>query len=167
MYHYLSFFVQLAMYIIIMYIASIQLSQDDIRLQGLHTRTVVSVLQVFVLLVFVTLHSIFRFLVTMLKKDKQTFVLVDFVSQAQHELSSESVSVTGTSVSAIRNELKKDFNLPDLNLRGGNKTIFVFLDHNYIFTNENVVSDITIPNMKGFFKKIRSEYSQLFKLKAS
>ena len=110
MYHYLSFFVQLAMYIIIMYIASIQLSEDDIRVQGLHTRTVVSVLQVFVLLVFFTLHSIFRFLVSLLKRDKQTFVLVDFVSQAQHELTTESASVTAT-----RNELRRDLNLPTLN----------------------------------------------------
>lgn len=57
--------------------------------------------------------------------------------------------------------------LPDLNLRGGNETIFVFLDHNYIFTNENVVSDITIPNMKGFFKKLKNNYNYLFKVKSS
>ena len=101
MYHYLSFFVQLGVYIIIMYISTIQLSQDDIRVQGLHTRTVVSVLQVFVLLVFFMLHSIFKFLVSLLKKDKQTFVLVDFVSQAQDELASESPG---------RKELLRDLN---------------------------------------------------------
>ena len=101
MYHYLSFFVQLGVYFIIMYISTIQLSQDDIRVQGLHTRTVVSVLQVFVLLVFFMLHSIFKFLVSLLKKDKQTFVLVDFVSQAQDELASDS---------AGRKELLRDLN---------------------------------------------------------
>ena len=93
MYHYLSFLVQLGVYVIIMYISSIQLSEDDIRVQGLHTRTVVSVLQVFVLLVLFMLYSLFKFLVSLLKKDKQTFVLVDVVSQAQHTLATEATTV--------------------------------------------------------------------------
>ena len=96
MYHYLSFFVQLGVYVMIMYISSIQLSQDDIRVQGLHTRTVVSVLQVFVLLVLFILHSIFKFLVTLLKRDKRSFVLVDVVSQAQHTLACEATAIKET-----------------------------------------------------------------------
>ena len=124
MYHYLSFLVQLGVYVIIMYISSIQLSEDDIRVQGLHTRTVVSVLQVFVLLVLFMLYSLFKFLVSLLKKDKQTFVLVDVVSQAQHTLATEATTVK---------QLVDNANVLDLRDR---KDILGEADHESMDSNE-------------------------------
>jgi hypothetical protein len=57
--------------------------------------------------------------------------------------------------------------LPDKNLQGGNPTIFVFLDHNYIFTTKNVADDVAIPNFDGFYGKLKNDYSSIFKLKVS
>lgn len=57
--------------------------------------------------------------------------------------------------------------LPDKNIQGGNETIFVFLDHSYIFTSENVVSDVTIPNFNGFFKQMKTDFGSLFSVKNS
>ena len=80
MYQHTSFFVQLILYFIIMYCARIHLSADDIRLQGLHVRTVVGVLQVLVLLSMFSIHSFFSFLIRLLKRDRKKFVLVDLVT---------------------------------------------------------------------------------------
>ena len=80
MYQHISFFVQLVVLFVIMYVAKVHLSTDDIRLQGLHVRTVVGVLQVLVLLVLYSIHSVFSFLIRLLKRDRKKFVLVDLVS---------------------------------------------------------------------------------------
>ena len=57
------------------------MSEDDIRIRGLHVRTVVSVFQVAVLMVLWLCKVIFMFFITLLKRDKQQFVLVDIVTR--------------------------------------------------------------------------------------
>ena len=80
MYQHVSFFVQLLFYSVIMYTASLKMSEDDIRIRGLHVRTVVSVFQVAVLMLLWLCKVIFMFFITLLKRDKQQFVLVDIVT---------------------------------------------------------------------------------------
>lgn len=94
MYQHVSFFVQLLFYSIIMYTASLKMSDDDIRIRGLHVRTVVSVFQVAVLMFLWLCKVVFVFFITLLKRDKQQFVLVDIVTQ--HRTASVATSGAAT-----------------------------------------------------------------------
>ena len=66
-----------------MFIASVHLSDDDIRVQGLHVRTVVSVLQVFCLICVWGCYFFCRFVIKQLQRDKQKFTLVDIITHSK------------------------------------------------------------------------------------
>ena len=55
----------------------------------------------------------------------------------------------------------------DIGLQGPNDTIFVFVDHNYILADENLLKQIFIPNLGNFFKNLKEEFGKLFVLKDS
>ena len=105
MYQHVSFFVQLLFYSIIMYTASLKMSEDDIRIRGLHVRTVVSVFQVAVLMALWFCKVIFMFFITLLKRDKQQFVLVDIVTQHRTAPTATPVAATPTGTTNDDREL--------------------------------------------------------------
>ena len=92
-------------YSIIMYTASLKMSEDDIRIRGLHVRTVVSVFQVAVLLVLWLCKVIFVFFIMLLKRDKQQFVLVDIVTQHRTAPATTPVAATPTETTNDDREL--------------------------------------------------------------
>ena len=106
----------------VMHISSLQLSEDDLRVGGLHIRTMISVLQVFVISLVLGSKYMFTFLVGMIKRDRQRFVLVDIkhdsvdalnVEQGVDDCHSESVSISKchTEVPSTNTE-QTNFNAP-------------------------------------------------------
>jgi hypothetical protein len=77
MYLHFSFFAQLFVYVLVMHMSSLRLSDDDLRVQGLHIRTMISVMQVFVLSLMLLCKVCFTFLIRLIKRDRERFVLVD------------------------------------------------------------------------------------------
>ena len=73
-----SFAVILATYTFIMLVGNLRLEVDDTRQTGLHVRTLIAVHQVLVITMILSMHSIFIFLVRVLKKDTKGFVLVSY-----------------------------------------------------------------------------------------
>ena len=73
-----SFAVILATYTFIMLVGNLRLEVDDTRQTGLHVRTLIAVHQVLVITMILSMHSIFVFLVRVLKKDTKGFVLVSY-----------------------------------------------------------------------------------------
>jgi hypothetical protein len=71
-----SFTVMLGMYMFIMLAGNLHLEFDDMRQTGLHMRTIIAVYQVLVVMVILFMHNIFKFFITIVKRDSISFVLV-------------------------------------------------------------------------------------------
>ena len=71
-----SFAVLLGMYLFIMLVGNLHLELDDMRKTGLHVRTLIAVYQVLVVSVILSMHTVFIFFISIVKRDSITFVLV-------------------------------------------------------------------------------------------
>ena len=70
------FFVLLILYVVIMIVGTLHLEQDDTRLTGVHIRTLISALQVWIVGVLMSLYIMFKFFIHVVKTDRTSFVLV-------------------------------------------------------------------------------------------
>jgi len=77
------FFVLLILYVVIMIVGTLHLEQDDTRLTGVHIRTLISALQVWIVGVLMSLYIMFKFFIHVVKTDRTSFVLVSVAQPAQ------------------------------------------------------------------------------------
>ena len=59
-----------------MFVDNLHLEQDDTRLTGVHIRTLISALQVWIAVVLLRLYGLFMFFIRVVKSDRNSFVLV-------------------------------------------------------------------------------------------
>jgi hypothetical protein len=84
-----SFAVLLGMYMFIMLTGNLHLEFDDMRQTGLHVRTMIAVYQVLVVAVILCMQNVFVFVMTIVKKDSISFVLVSRKRDVQQENAEE------------------------------------------------------------------------------
>ena len=76
------FLVLLALYVVVMFVGNAHFRTDDVRLTGLHVRTLVAALQMIIVSALVSVHTLFMFFIRVVKQERTSFVLV---SSAQVE----------------------------------------------------------------------------------
>ena len=70
------FLVLLTLYTCVMFVGNLRFGQDDTRLTGVHIRTLVSALQVWIISVLLSIYSLFMFFIHVVKSERNSFVLV-------------------------------------------------------------------------------------------
>lgn len=78
------FLVLLALYVVVMFAGNAHFRTDDVRLTGLHVRTLVAALQMTIVSGLLAVYTIFMFFIRVVKQERTSFVLV---SSAQVERS--------------------------------------------------------------------------------
>ena len=76
------FLVLLTLYTCVMFVGNMRFGQDDTRLTGVHIRTLVSVLQVWIISVLLSLYCLFMFFIHVVKSERTSFVLVSHRASA-------------------------------------------------------------------------------------
>lgn len=72
-----SFIVQLTLYVAVMMAGNLRMTVDDIRMTGIHSRTMLAAYQVLVVCTILASHSVFLYFIRVVKRDDISFVLVN------------------------------------------------------------------------------------------
>jgi len=70
------FVVLLLLYLMVMFVGTLHLEQDDTRLTGVHIRTLISALQVWIAGVLLSMYCLFMFFIRVVKSERNSFVMV-------------------------------------------------------------------------------------------
>jgi hypothetical protein len=70
------FVVLLLLYLVVMFVGTLHLEQDDTRLTGVHIRTLISALQVWIAGVLLSLYCLFMFFIRIVKSERNSFVMI-------------------------------------------------------------------------------------------